>query len=800
MSSKYFDLNCTTISKKHNKSNSKKKEKKEKNHNNLLSKTLKITPEKILFNEKDNKMIKIDLSNSNIINNDKTNYEFDDSIKKSNIKKKFLSIQYLQNTYEKDVIKKNELPNKNSIKDIQFREFRNKILDKMNKLNKNITLFHKDIDINNTKDVEEAKNYQIKKYRHLLAFKINFERELEVKKVKKTKIIQIWWKNQILPKLRKIKKIIKIQSMFRGYISRKNINDIICLTVLYQNFIDKINHVLVSYVRKNYFPIHFCKEIYIYQKKIEQLNHIYNIRIKNERINKTTLLSKYFNKWKLFKIIFQNQQKEKINNFTNLTKKIMLKFKKNIFFDKIKEKKHRYDKANASKKLLNLYKNLERKQFENAFYKWRNINNKIKQREKGYKLIYKTLSKAFSYQKLKQVLIPIITNFYRKTYSKYFFDKLKQFFFHNTSYNYQIIQNKEGTPIICKFKFTRSIHAPKEKNEKDKEINLQKLIELEYFKYKSKAYEIMKKYILLKCEPRLIKKSYLFIWIRNAKYIIINENAKIIQEFCRSNLELRFFKKSVNRWRNLSRKIFYKSRMIILKMQTGINLKQKKICELLQKTQKHKISAIRKFLHYIIMFWHLYTKKIHKKRENMKFLYENLLKTYMSLADDIFGYNQNENPSVQDVLYEAVNSNKFISMLDDDDVPLAKQHYEQIKKMKSDDSKNKGKYGSGKKMVKSYTTSKMEILKEEKIDEIENFENYLPKFKSDNKNSSAEQSIKNVEIKNFDNKFEQQKESDFGGGYNKYKKTGIIKDNKEIKNIGNYSGIKKDRKIDDKKI
>ena len=66
----------------------------------------------------------------------------------------------------------------------------------------------------------------------------------------------------------------------------------------------------------------------------------------------------------------------------------------------------------------------------------------------------------------------------------------------------------------------------------------------------------------------------------------------------------------------------------------------------------------------------------------MKFLYENLLRTYMSLAKDIFGNNQLENPSVQDAMYEAVNTNKFITM-HQEDVPLARKHYEDMRKKKN---------------------------------------------------------------------------------------------------------------------
>ena len=96
----------------------------------------------------------------------------------------------------------------------------------------------------------------------------------------------------------------------------------------------------------------------------------------------------------------------------------------------------------------------------------------------------------------------------------------------------------------------------------------------------------------------------------------------------------------------------------------------------------------------------------------MKFLYENLLKTYMNLADDIFGNNQKENPSVQDAMYEAVNSDKFITSMPDD-VPLARIHYSEVRKMKSADTKDRDFNEESKVMHKSSTTTKLEIGKKE---------------------------------------------------------------------------------------
>ena len=80
----------------------------------------------------------------------------------------------------------------------------------------------------------------------------------------------------------------------------------------------------------------------------------------------------------------------------------------------------------------------------------------------------------------------------------------------------------------------------------------------------------------------------------------------------------------------------------------------------------------------MIIAWLAYTRNIKQKRTHVKSLYENMISTYMNLADDVFGNNQKQNPSVQDALFEAVDSNKFQTK-DMEDVPLAQEYYEKKK-------------------------------------------------------------------------------------------------------------------------
>jgi hypothetical protein len=74
------------------------------------------------------------------------------------------------------------------------------------------------------------------------------------------------------------------------------------------------------------------------------------------------------------------------------------------------------------------------------------------------------------------------------------------------------------------------------------------------------------------------------------------------------------------------------------------------------------------------MYWFIYSISNIKKRNKIKLLYENMLTTYVSMADDIFGNNRENNPSVQDYMFEILDSNKY-QIKDLEDVPIAKTYY-----------------------------------------------------------------------------------------------------------------------------
>ena len=223
-------------------------------------------------------------------------------------------------------------------------------------------------------------------------------------------------------------------------------------------------------------------------------------------------------------------------------------------------------------------------------------------------------------------------------------------------------------------------------------------------KNKEKALKLLKKYILFRGNHLLKLRKYFNDWRINVQNMILQEFAKVIQDFCRNNLEVSRTKKVITNWKTLAKKVYYKRRVKILKLRPKVDIKKKKLYELIRITKLNRAFSRRRYIHYMILVWYIYAKNINKKRVNMKFLYENLLRTYMSLAKDIFGNNQFENPSVQDAMYEAVNTNKFSTSYMDD-VPLARKHYAEMRRKKLLEAKNKAEY--------STNTAKLEIEKKE---------------------------------------------------------------------------------------
>ena len=195
---------------------------------------------------------------------------------------------------------------------------------------------------------------------------------------------------------------------------------------------------------------------------------------------------------------------------------------------------------------------------------------------------------------------------------------------------------------------------------------------------KKRVTEILIKFFQTRGVPVSVLKKYFTIWNRKANYLNCLENAKIITEFCRRKIN-----KTINnrRWNRICEKLILRDRMKIIKLSKIEEFKKNKIFDLIRITRINSEYAKKRYLHYIILCWLAYTRNIKRKREHVKILYENMLNTYMNMADDVFGSNQKDNPSIQDALFEIVDSDKFQTE-DLNDVPIAKNYYEDKKEIK----------------------------------------------------------------------------------------------------------------------
>ena len=265
-------------------------------------------------------------------------------------------------------------------------------MNKKNSLNSFFIFYKNNIDFASTKKVESEKNNQIKRYRYLTSYKYSFN---PILRRKNSKIIQNWWRNKINPILDKKKKIIKIQSIFRGYISRKYLNDIICILVIYQNFINKLQHALGNYVHRNYFPKRYYKKKYAFEK-------IFSLKLKLFFRRWRNIKKRYYKQDKAVEFLFKNRVKKRyilivLKTYFTIWKLKCEHFMKNqnkYLALKNEHQKYIYKKKYA-KKIMKLYNKYNIKRNMNKIIeKWRMII--WKEKENNLKL--KVLINEIKYQ------------------------------------------------------------------------------------------------------------------------------------------------------------------------------------------------------------------------------------------------------------------------------------------------------------------------------------------------------------------------------------------------------------------
>ena len=174
-----------------------------------------------------------------------------------------------------------------------------------------------------------------------------------------------------------------------------------------------------------------------------------------------------------------------------------------------------------------------------------------------------------------------------------------------------------------------------------------------------KINEILIKYISSRVSPSpdSILKKYLSIWYRKSQYIPLLENAKIISDYCKSKLN---YILTIKKWKKLYTKLLLKDRKSNMKdIMQKLKLRKIKLYKLIKITRLTQLFNRKKFLRYLILCWFINTNSTLTKKNQMKILYENMLTTYISIADDIFGNNKKNNPSIQYSIIEAVDSNRY---------------------------------------------------------------------------------------------------------------------------------------------
>ena len=200
---------------------------------------------------------------------------------------------------------------------------------------------------------------------------------------KAAKIIQDWWKELKIVNSDRLKKIILIQSVYRGKWIRKNMYDLLYLNYLYICFCKKIEKVLLSNLRPYVFGKLFYNEKQkkelltdIIQRKDENIlrpywnfwlkaiksQHLINeasrklLQIRSNKENKLSILLAFFNKWKYICRIgvpkdYDENEKDK-DDISPDYNKVMPTGKLKCLVN-ILDATNKYTKAKAMDKILN---------------------------------------------------------------------------------------------------------------------------------------------------------------------------------------------------------------------------------------------------------------------------------------------------------------------------------------------------------------------------------------------------------------------------------------------------------------
>ena len=227
---------------------------------------------------------------------------------------------------------------------------------------------------------------------------------------KAAKIIQNWWKDLKELYNDRLKKIIFIQSVWKGRWVRKNIYDLLYLNYLYLSFCERIQKVLIEKMMK-----YALNKLIQNQKKKQSLdkNKLKNVVLKCDK-KRIKILEKAWNKWVLC-IRTENLKNKKGNTLLQIradkeNKLGLLRTAFTIWKYKIKMEdiKNQYDNSKTEVIKYNKIITVEEKNNDGSIFNNKNNLNKVKGLFKiidNINIIHKKQSLKDTEPKLKKYLI-----------------------------------------------------------------------------------------------------------------------------------------------------------------------------------------------------------------------------------------------------------------------------------------------------------------------------------------------------------------------------------------------------------
>ena len=359
---------------------------------------------------------------------------------------------------------------------------------------------------------KRKRKYKIRKVSRSPGYNKTYYRKAFRYREKAAKKIQEWWRKMKSFMSKKILKIIKIQSVYRGRFVRKYLYDLLYLNYLYISFCQKIEHVLKKKIKPYIFYIlkNYGKSKTISLEEIKDFDILRNIIASKEKKWKILNMRKGMNKLRQY---IRHQQKMTLALYKLLKLKAEKNNNKNLLM------KNALRKWNYITKIELMQLNINNDNKNNITLVVKNQNDKIKglfNIFKGVNLYAKksalepTIPKIINYlkeQKLKYLLIKLINN---KVISDR--EKLKKYFYKYIRITLKYLTEKEKEKEEIKKEITEEVQikiAKEEKIKKEEEPIKEDEQQKEILNLRGKTNMVIKpKYIITKEELINIPKTY----------------------------------------------------------------------------------------------------------------------------------------------------------------------------------------------------------------------------------------------------------------------------------------------------